>query len=552
MSRSASDLFYVERHAVLPRRSTATAEARWHPVVAVQRDRRRGGRRTTESFGAPQRIDRATGSLVAAPADAQDAIRPDQLGAYVSSNLKVLDPWLKLTGGVRYDHHSDYGAQITGRVGPHVALEQRRRRQAALRQRLQGSVAVPALRVAAAPRRRRRQPGAQAAAHPYRRVPAVVEARPLLRHHVRRLVQLAARQGGVHAAGHQPDRAQRRQPAHALLGDARRRPPLRRLHRLRLLRVGALGARPRPGGLRGDRWSARRTSSTRPGSRAAGVTFAVPSLPSCAAHAGRRRACWWGRAAPPTPASSSNGASFTLPSYLMLDLSLATRDLYLFPGHESRIALRGKNILAAKGPIRAPPASNIPSRRSSSFSNSGPRYEHDSALALRGRAFVLCRRVLGGRGERPGRNHDRPAPAPFTGGRSWATATNFERAVLYARDRINEGGGPKGRHVRIVSADTHSGVERAKQSAADLVGAGALVVIGPESAEIAAEIKPILDEHGDLPLSSRRRSRRPRRRLHDGLVSTGPVFTRARRSARETDDRGVAEQCGGAPFRRSV
>jgi len=53
---------------------------------------------------------------------------------------------------------------------------------------------------------------------------------------------------------------------------------------------------------------------------------------------------------------------------------------------------------------------------------------------------------------------------PFTGTDS-ATSSNFERAVLYARDRINEGGGPKGRHIRIVSADTHSDVARAKQSA---------------------------------------------------------------------------------------
>ena len=89
---------------------------------------------------------------------------------------------------------------------------------------------------------------------------------------------------------------------------------------------------------------------------------------------------------------------------------------------------------------------------------------------------------------------------PFTGTDS-ATSSNFERAVLYARDRINEGGGPKGRHIRIVSADTHSDVARAKQSAEALIAAGALVVIGPESAEIAAEIKPILDQHQVIFLS---------------------------------------------------
>ena len=81
---------------------------------------------------------------------------------------------------------------------------------------------------------------------------------------------------------------------------------------------------------------------------------------------------------------------------------------------------------------------------------------------------------------------------PFTGSES-ATASNFERAVLYARDRINAGGGVKGRLLRVISADTHSDVGRSKASIKQLIDQGALVVLGPESAEIAAEIKPILD-----------------------------------------------------------
>jgi len=31
-------------------------------------------------------------------------------------------------------------------------------------------------------------------------------------------------------------------------------------------------------------------------------------------------------------------------------VTLATRELYLLPGHETRIALRGKNLLVARGP----------------------------------------------------------------------------------------------------------------------------------------------------------------------------------------------------------
>lgn len=80
---------------------------------------------------------------------------------------------------------------------------------------------------------------------------------------------------------------------------------------------------------------------------------------------------------------------------------------------------------------------------------------------------------------------------PFTGATS-ATANNFERAVLYAADRINAGGGVHGRPVRVVSQDTHSDLERSLASVDKLVRAGAVVVIGPESADIAQVIAPVL------------------------------------------------------------
>jgi neutral amino acid transport system substrate-binding protein len=48
---------------------------------------------------------------------------------------------------------------------------------------------------------------------------------------------------------------------------------------------------------------------------------------------------------------------------------------------------------------------------------------------------------------------------PFTGPDS-ATAANFERAALYAADRVNQGGGVQGEPLSIISADTHS--ERAR------------------------------------------------------------------------------------------
>jgi branched-chain amino acid transport system substrate-binding protein len=81
---------------------------------------------------------------------------------------------------------------------------------------------------------------------------------------------------------------------------------------------------------------------------------------------------------------------------------------------------------------------------------------------------------------------------PYTGASS-ASSDNFEHAVLFALDEINAGGGVKGRRVEVVAADTHSDPVRARASVDTLIAAGVVVVIGPESADIAAWIKPNLD-----------------------------------------------------------
>lgn len=89
---------------------------------------------------------------------------------------------------------------------------------------------------------------------------------------------------------------------------------------------------------------------------------------------------------------------------------------------------------------------------------------------------------------------------PFTGSAS-ATASNLERATLFAADRINQAGGVNGKRVRIVSRDTHSDVARGAQAAKELAAAGVVAVIGPESAEIAEEIRPLLAEQDVLFVS---------------------------------------------------
>ncbi|HET9955619.1 MAG TPA: ABC transporter substrate-binding protein [Polyangiaceae bacterium] len=89
---------------------------------------------------------------------------------------------------------------------------------------------------------------------------------------------------------------------------------------------------------------------------------------------------------------------------------------------------------------------------------------------------------------------------PFTGADS-ATSSNFERAVLFALRGVNAGGGIGGRPLRVVSADTHSDPARARSSLDQLVDAGVSVVIGPESADIAAQIAPELASRGVAFLS---------------------------------------------------
>lgn len=89
---------------------------------------------------------------------------------------------------------------------------------------------------------------------------------------------------------------------------------------------------------------------------------------------------------------------------------------------------------------------------------------------------------------------------PYTGSTS-GTAANFERAAIYAIDRINAAGGIRGRKVRLVAADTHSRVERALEGVQNLIDARVSVVIGPESSEIAEAIAPVLQENEIVFLS---------------------------------------------------
>lgn len=83
---------------------------------------------------------------------------------------------------------------------------------------------------------------------------------------------------------------------------------------------------------------------------------------------------------------------------------------------------------------------------------------------------------------------------PFTG-EVGAMGMNLEEAAMMVADRVNAHGGVTGKRIRLVVRDTHSEVNRALASLDELMEEGVVAVIGPESAEIAAAVYPILKDH---------------------------------------------------------
>jgi iron complex outermembrane receptor protein len=70
-----------------------------------------------EYMRAPERINRSDDQPLQGTGAGGNTVNFSNLGAYISSNAWLIDQWLKLTGGLRYDNHSTYGSQLTGRAG---------------------------------------------------------------------------------------------------------------------------------------------------------------------------------------------------------------------------------------------------------------------------------------------------------------------------------------------------------------------------------------------------------------------------------------------------
>ena len=111
-----SDTWYTRRRTSY-RGIDTTFELRYFPanwfnlVAGVE------GVYDRESLRAPERVLRETNDTVTAAGSLGRTVRLANIGSYASANIRVIERWLKLTSGIRFDHHSIYANQLTGRLG---------------------------------------------------------------------------------------------------------------------------------------------------------------------------------------------------------------------------------------------------------------------------------------------------------------------------------------------------------------------------------------------------------------------------------------------------
>lgn len=340
-----SDLFYVERHQSY-RGVDSMLEARYTPSSRLSLITGVEALYDREALGAPDRINRATGL----PVLSGGVNRTEELvnlGAYASVNYKLLDPGLKLTGGLRYDRHSVYGSQITGRVGVTSRLS-----SSLVAKLLYGSAfkAPSPYLLYATPLR----PG-DVVGNQYLNPQLVKTAEYQMSWMPARVFGITS---GV-AYSWLDDKAEftpqginqtARNVASQESFSWETRADVRD-YRYDLYASLDLVSSRRDLGQEGYAASlvGKQNVVYPPWIVRGGAMFAVPSLPDVPLELGAEGILVGPRRASDT-SIVERGQSFDLPTYFMLDVTLATRELYLVPGHETRIALRGKNLLVARGP----------------------------------------------------------------------------------------------------------------------------------------------------------------------------------------------------------
>jgi iron complex outermembrane receptor protein len=343
----ASDLYYVERRQSY-RGADATLEARWFPSPRFNLIAGAEGVFDREFLGAPARIDRSTQQMVAQAGATDLTVNLANAGAYLSSTLKLLDPLLKLTGGVRYDVHSHYGEQVTGRVG--VTSRWSRALVAKL---LYGSAfkAPSPYLLYATPLR----PG-DVVGNPDLKPQRIHTVEYQMSWKPRRTFGITSGVSynwlldkaeftpqGINQTARNV--ASQRTLSWESRADLAVREDVNAYAAFELVHsVRDLGQEGYAADLVGTKnvvyppWIAR-----------AGLNVAVPSPRSVPLTVAAQSLLVGPRRAADT-SIVENGGDFYLPVYCLLELSIATRELYLIPGQETRIALRSRNVLGARGP----------------------------------------------------------------------------------------------------------------------------------------------------------------------------------------------------------
>ncbi len=343
----ASDLFYVERDQSY-RGVDGTAEVHWMPS---QRFNTIVGMETVidnERLAPPTRVNRLTGeSLPVNEADATDTTLTN-LGAFISVNAHVIEHWLKLTGGLRYDRNSHYGDQLSGRLGATSRFSPE-----LVAKLLYGS--------------------AFKAPSPY-----LLYADPLRPGDVVGNTSLAPQriQTLEYQMSYKPSRffGITSGVSYSWLFDKAEFTPqginqtARNVSSQRSFSwesrfdikhyddftfYGAFELVESQRDLGREGYFADTVGSENvvypPWIARAGASVGLPSLPQVPLELGAQSVIVGPRRAAETSLVEA-GRDLTFEPYLVLDMYLATRELYLFPGHESRVALRARNLLSERGP----------------------------------------------------------------------------------------------------------------------------------------------------------------------------------------------------------
>ncbi|WP_438027682.1 TonB-dependent receptor plug domain-containing protein [Sorangium sp. So ce233] len=343
----AGGWYYIERRMAY-RGVDANVELRWVPWSRFNVILNLESIYDNEDLPSFRRVSKITGQAFGSPERERLSTELVDLGALLSANLKVLDPWLKVTGGFRYDHHSRYENQLTGRFGATSHL---------------GKTVVAKLLYGSAFK----------APSPYLQyaeplVPGDVignaDLKPQFIHTVDAEVTWRPRAWASASTG----------VSYSLLNDKAEFVP-RGINQTAVnlanqtSLIWATRAELRHGDAYGGYGSFETVHSTRKSGQVGyqaelvgpemvayprwiargGAYVKLPSpsavpleLSTQAIVVGPRRAA--------DASILENGRSFDLPTYLWWNASLVARNLWVIPGHETTVALRAKNILGASGP----------------------------------------------------------------------------------------------------------------------------------------------------------------------------------------------------------